>query len=265
MGRHRASLSAGGLAYFVVLAIAPAAVVVGSLAGLLLTPAEIRDAFAQLQDASPTLAANAAGLTDALISVVENASTTAFTITTIVSVLVAVYASSKVVYGIRLAQDTSYGVVSTDRTLIVRAISAVITLVALIVVVALIVALTFVPRILDAFGLHDVRIMTGVSALDWVVLVLAAWLLVRLAMGHLTGARQRIPVGALGPMAATTVIAGATVGVGVYAHFSSTLSAAILVFGSPVIVLLWLYLCFLGLLLGSEMEAVRRAGGGSRV
>jgi len=262
MGEHRASLSAGGLAYFVVLAIAPAAVVVGSLAGLLLTPEEIRDAFARLQEASPTLAASVSGLTDALVSVVENASATAFTITTIVSVIVAVYASSKVVYGIRLAQDTSYGAVSAARPLAVRAISAVITLAALVVVTALIVALTFVPRILDAFGLHDVRIVTGISAVDWLVLVIAVWLLVRLTMGHLTAARQRMPIASLGPIAATVVIAGATIGVGVYAHYSSTLSAAILVFGSPVIVLLWLYLCFLGLLLGSEMEAVRRARGG---
>ncbi|MEY4136060.1 MAG: Virulence factor BrkB [Actinomycetota bacterium] len=261
MGLHRASLSAGGLAYFVVLALAPAAVVVGSMAGLLLTPTEIREAFARLQEASPSLAANVSGLTDALVSVVENASATAFTVTTIVSVIVAVYAASKVVYGIRLAQDTSYGAVSSDRTLIVRGISAVITLAALVVVAALIVALTFVPRILDAFGLHDVRIVTGIAAIDWAVLAIVVWLLVRLTMGHLTASRQRIPIAALGPIAATVVIAGATLGVGIYAHFSSTLSAAILVFGSPVIVLLWLYLCFLGLILGSEMEAVRREHG----
>lgn len=262
MGEHRASLASGGLAYFVVLALAPAAVVVGSLAGLLLTPAEIRSAFASLQAASPSLASNMSGLTDALVSVVENASATSFTIATIVSVLVAIYAASKVVYGIRLAQDTSYGVVSTDRTLLVRAIAAVITLGALLVVAALIVALTFVPKILSAFGLGGLRIVTGTTALDWLVLIVVVWLLVRLTMGHLTAARQRIPIQALGPILATVVIAGATIGVGIYAHFSSTLSAAVLVFGSPVVVLLWLYLCFLGLLLGSEMEAVRRQGTG---
>jgi uncharacterized BrkB/YihY/UPF0761 family membrane protein len=81
-------------------------------------------------------------------------------------------------------------------------------------------------------------------------------------MGHLTAARQRIPIRALGPVAATAVIAASTIGVGIYAHFSSTLSAAVLVFGSPVVALLWLYLCFLGLLIGSEMEAMRRARGG---
>lgn len=262
MGVHRASLSAGGLAYFVVLAIAPAAVVVGSLAGLFLTPSEIREAFARLQEVSPTLASNVSGLTDALISIVENASAASVTLTTTVSLLVAVYAASKVVYGIRLAQDTSYGAVSTHRTLPVRAISAVITLAALLAVAALIVALTFVPKILSAFGLGDVRLVTGTTALDWVVLVLVVWLLVRLTMAHLTGSRQRIPVRALGPVIATVVIAASTIGVGVYAHFSSTLSAAVLVFGSPVVVLLWLYLCFLGLLLGGEMEAVRRLRNG---
>lgn len=261
-GAHRSSLAAGGLAYFVVLALAPAAVVVGSIAGLLLTPAQVRGAFDQLQAASPGIASNVSGLAEALVSVVENASATSFTVATIASVLVAVYAASKVVYGIRLAQDTSYGVVSTTRTVLVRALSAVITLAALLVVAALVVALTFVPRILSAFGLSDVRLVTGATALDWLVLVVVLWLLIRLTMTHLTGARQRIPVSALGPVAATTVIVLSTVGVGVYAHYSSTLSAAVLVFGSPVVILLWLYLCFLGLLVGTEMEAVRRKGQG---
>lgn len=262
LGDHRASLASGGLAYFVVLALAPAAVVVGSLAGLLLTPSEIRQAFERLQEASPSLASNVSGLTDALISVVENASTTSVTVATTVSVVVAIYAASKVVYGIRLAQDASYGVVSTDRTLLVRAVSAVITLAALLAVTVVIVAFTFVPKILSAFGLTDVRLLTGSTAVDWIGLVVVVWLLVRLTMGHLTAARQRIPFRALGPIAATAVIAASTVGVGIYAHFSSTLSAAVLVFGSPVVALLWLYLCFLGLLIGSEMEAMRRARGG---
>ena len=262
MGEHRASLASGGLAYFVVLALAPAAVVVGSLAGLLLTPSEIRQAFERLQEASPSLASNVSGLTDALISVVENASTTSVTVATTVSVVVAIYAASKVVYGIRLAQDASYGVVSTDRTLLVRAVSAVFTLAALLAVTVVIVAFTFVPKILSAFGLTDVRLLTGSTAVDWIGLVIVVWVLVRLTMGHLTAARQRIPFRAVGPIAATAVIAASTIGVGIYAHFSSTLSAAVLVFGSPVVALLWLYLCFLGLLIGSEMEAMRRAHGG---
>ena len=262
MGEHRASLASGGLVYFVVLALAPAAVVVGSLAGLLLTPSEIRQAFERLQEASPSLASNVSGLTDALISVVENASTTSVTVATTVSVVVAIYAASKVVYGIRLAQDASYGVVSTDRTLLVRAVSAVFTLAALLAVTVVIVAFTFVPKILSAFGLTDVRLLTGSTAVDWIGLVIVVWLLVRLTMGHLTAARQRIPFRAVGPIAATAVLAASTIGVGIYAHFSSTLSAAVLVFGSPVVALLWLYLCFLGLLIGSEMEAMRRAHGG---
>jgi membrane protein len=258
MGAHRASLAAGGLAYFVVLAIAPAAVVVGSLAGLFLTPTEIRDALARLQEASPALASNISGFTDSLVSIVENASTTSVTVATTVSVIVAIYAASKVVYGIRLAQDTSYGVVSTDRTLLVRAISAVVTLVALLVAAALIVVLTFLPKVLRAFGLSDVRLITGNALLDWIALVIVVWLMVRVTMRHITAARQRIPVLALGPIVATVIIAGSTIGVGVYAANSSTLSAAVLVFGSAVVALLWLYLCFLGLLTGSEMEAIRR-------
>jgi len=262
LGQHRASLAAGGLAYFVVLALAPAAVVVGSLAGLLLTPTEIRDAFARLQESSPDLAANVSGLTNALVSIVENASAASFTIATIVSVVVAVYAASKVVYGIRMAQDASYGVPSSDRTLIVRAVSAVITLGALLVFAALIVAVALLPKILSALGLDSVPIVTGTAAADWLLLIVLVWFVVRLTMGHLTAARARIPARALGPVVATVIIVGATIGVGLYAQMSSTLSAAVLVFGSPIVVLLWLYLCFLGLLVGAEIEAIRRSRNG---
>lgn len=262
LGRHRASLAAGGLAYFVVLALAPAAVVVGSVAGLLLTPTQIRDAFARLQESSPSLASNASGMTDALVGLVEHASATSFTITTIVSVIVAVYASSKVVYGIRLAQDASYGASSSDSTWLVRAFSAVITLAALLAFAALIVAATVLPRILSAFGLDSVTLMTGTAEVDGVLVVALVWILVRLTMGHLTGARERIPLQALGPVVATAVMVVATVGVGLYAQLSSTISAAVLVFGAPVVVLLWLYLCFLGLLIGAEMEAIRRGRSG---
>ena len=38
--------------------------------------------------------------------------------------------------------------------------------------------------------------------------------------------------------------------------FSSTFGAAISLFGTPIVLLLWFYLCFLGLLYGAEVEAM---------
>ena len=47
----------------------------------------------------------------------------------------------------------------------------------------------------------------------------------------------------------------ATIGVGIYTRFSASLSAAVLVFGTAVVMLLWLYLCFVALLWGAIIEA----------
>ena len=71
------------------------------------------------------------------------------------------------------------------------------------------------------------------------------------------GPHQRQRVGWLSPgaWAGTLGIAGATIGVGVYARFSSSLSAAVLLFGTAVVILLWLYLCFLAVLWGAIIEA----------
>jgi len=40
----------------------------------------------------------------------------------------------------------------------------------------------------------------------------------------------------------------------VYVGFSSTLGAAIAAFGAPMVVLLWLYLSFMGVLIGAEIQ-----------
>jgi uncharacterized BrkB/YihY/UPF0761 family membrane protein len=61
-----------------------------------------------------------------------------------------------------------------------------------------------------------------------------------------------------GPLVAAVWIMGSSAGVGVYVSLSGTLGAAIIVFGSALVVLMWLYLCFVGLLFGAEIEADRQ-------
>lgn len=109
-GRTRASLAAGGLAYFVALSLAPAALAFGTLAGLFLDPADVRTALERLADRAPASMGNLQPVVDALVSTVEAASSSALTITTVVSALIAVYAASKVVFGLRMAMNTVYGI-----------------------------------------------------------------------------------------------------------------------------------------------------------
>ena len=51
--RTRASLAAGGLAYFVALSLAPAALAFGTLAGLFLDPADVRAVLERLAERAP--------------------------------------------------------------------------------------------------------------------------------------------------------------------------------------------------------------------
>ncbi len=253
--RTRASLAAGGLAYFVALSIAPAALAFGAIAGLLLDPAEVREALGRLAERAPQTFDAVEPVMSALLTTIESASGASFTLATLVSVLIAVYASSKVVLGLRMAMNAAFGVVETRGGLIDRAIAAVVTLAALVIGVALVVLLTVVPRVLAWLGLPPVPVSSGSPVVDWLAVALVVWVAVRWLLQHGPNRRSRVPWRSLGALVATAGIVGVTVGVGIYTHLSAGIGAAILLFGTAIVILLWLYLCFVALLWGAVIEA----------
>jgi membrane protein len=253
--RTRASLAAGGLAYFVALSIAPAALAFGTLAGLFLDPEDVRSVLERIAERAPGSVGNLQPVIDALVSTIESASATAFTITTLVSALIAIYAASKVVLGVRMAMNTVFGVEETRSGLIERAIATVITLVGLVAAVALVILLTLVPRVLGWLGVSSIPLSTGSWLADWLIVGALVFVAVRWTLHHAPNQSRRVAWTSRGAWAATAGIAAATIGVGVYARFSTSLSAAVLVFGTAVVILLWLYLCFVALLWGAIIEA----------
>ena len=256
--RSRASLAAGGLAYFVALSIAPAALAFGTVAGLVLDPADVRTALENLAGRAPGTIGNVQPAIDAIVSTIEGASATAFTATTVISAIVAIYASSKVVLGVRMAMNTVFGVVETRSGLIERGIATVITLVGLVGAVAIVVLMTFVPRVLQWLGVTGFAASTGNWLIDWLIVLALIYAAVRWVMHHAPNHGLRVPWTSLGVSLATVGIGAATVGVGIYARFSTSLGAAVLVFGTAVVILLWLYLCFVALLWGAIIEADRQ-------
>jgi membrane protein len=256
--RNRASLAAGGLAYFVALSLAPAALAFGTVAGLFLDPADVRTVLNNLVARAPGTINGAQAAIDALVNLVEGASASTITITTVVSVLIAVYAASKVVLGLRMAMNTTFGLVETRGGFIERIVSALITLVGLVAGVAIVVILTFLPRLLQWLGVEGFSLSTGSWLVDWGVGLVLVYLAVRWLMHHSPNYGQSVPWRSLGVLVATVGIVGATVGVGIYARFSASLGAAVLLFGTAIVVLLWLYLCFLALLWGAIIEADRQ-------
>jgi membrane protein len=255
--RHRTSLAAGGLAYFVALSIAPAAVVVGRIAGFVLDPAAVRLAIDEVTARSPDQTATLAPAADSIAALIVQSSSATFTVATLVSLVVAVYGASRMVFGLRLALSAAFETSPRYAGLGERVAATVITLVGVVLAVVVMIALTVIPRVLDALGLHA-RMLTSVPFLDWAIATALLWLAVRGIISRGANHRMRVPWWAPGPILATIWILGASVGVGLYVRFSSSLGAAVVLFGSAVVVLLWLYLCFLGLLYGAEVEAQRQ-------
>ncbi len=257
---YRMSLVAGGLAYFVALSLAPLAIAFGTLAGLVLSPEEVKSALESLADNTPDaahLTANTA--LKELLALVTGASAAAASITTIVSLAVALYASSKVVYGVRMAMNTAFAVPDRRGGMLERLVSALVTLVGLIIGVVVIVAVTIIPKILHDLGIDSSGITTGQAWLDWAIVTVLVYAGVWAVLSFAPSRRRLLSWRDWGVLVGTVAVMGATAFVGVYVHYSSTMSAAILALGTPVVLLLWLYLCFIGILSGALVSADARA------
>ncbi len=256
--RTRSSLAAGGLAYFVALSLAPAALAFGTLAGLVLDPADIRSVLERLAERSPEAMGDLKPIVEALALTVERASTTAFSITAVVSTVIAVYAASKVVFGLRLAMNTIAGVTETRSGLIERGIATLVTLAGMVIGVAVVLLLTLVPKVLEWLGLQSALTVTGNWLLEWAAAMALVFVGARWILQHAPNRAQRVPWTSPGPPVATLGILAATIGVGLYVRFSASLSVTVLLFGTAVVILLWLYLCFVALLWGAIVEADSR-------
>lgn len=247
----RATLSAGGLAYFVALSLAPAALAVGAIAGLLLTPDQVRTALDALVTRLPALAPVLPAV-QGVVSTVTSASAASVTLTSVVGLLLAVWAASNVAVGVRRALVPIYGGDISAGGFAVRVMAAVGTLVVLVIGAALVVLAALLPRLLAFLNVDASWLVSSplLSTLALLVLVLmVSRVVLRRAGGLARGWRSPGP-----PIVAVWVLA-VTAGLGLYVSMSTSLSAAMAVFGSLVVVLLWLYLCFLGLLVGAVLDA----------
>ena len=254
---QRSALVAGGLAFFVLLAIAPAAIVVGSLVGLVLSPADLANIAANLSRLSPGAGTELTPYTESLVSIAQASSGAAFSIASAVGVLVALYAASRFLYGLRLAMQGAFHTPHEERTRTSRLAATVATAVGLLVMSAAIVLLAVVQPLLDSIGIRALDIIGTHRIALWALLAAGVLFAVRRTYRRMPGKGRKLQWRAPGVWLATTWIIVVTAGVGFYASRSSTLGAAVAVFGAPIVLMLWLYLCFIGLLLGAQIEASR--------
>lgn len=252
--RSNGSLVAAGLAFYTFFALAPAAVAIGAIAGVFLSPADLSSAWKELLARSPDSLSALQPAVDGLTQVAMTASGGVALITSASALVVAIYAASKSVYGVRLAMTTSLSGNVPQGGFALRIVSAVVALVVLVGIVVGLCLVTLLPSFLKALGL-DAPAGTRYALLNWFLVALVTWVLVFLTF-------RKAPVGGSdarwtspGVIVAVLWILGAIAAFGLYSAWSSAVGAALLVYGAPIALLLWLYLVALGLLIGAAVQA----------
>ena len=252
------SLNAAGMAYFAAIAVGPAAVVIGAIAGLILTPDQVTDAASALTRILPAGQTPIEPALQALVQVSVQASAQAVSITSVIGVGVALYASSRFLYGLRLAMQQSYQVDAPYPGIMVRVTAVIGTVVGLVVAAAVLMLASLAGPILRALGDGSRGFWANLldnAVLAWVIIALVVAFVVRLVLRRGSGVRMQVALWSPAVLLCTIWILGVSAGVTFYASRSSTLGVAIAVFGAPIVFLLWLYLCFIGILMATHLHA----------
>lgn len=251
------SVVAAGLSFYVFFALAPTALAVGALAGAFLTEKQVDDAIQQVVQRSPDTLAPLQPALDAIATLADRGSSSAFTITTIAAIIVATYVASKVVYGLRATLTRIFGAPERIHGLIDRGFSAVIALVGIIGMVAALLILQLLPRILTALGFDSVLQLVGSRLVNWSVLAVFAFVICAVSIRYLPDIDGRVSVRSWGVLFATLWMLGSSAVFGLYTSLSNTVGTAVVIFGAPIVLLLWTYLIFVGIVLGAAIEAQR--------
>ena len=250
-------LVSAGLAFLVFFALAPTALAVGSLAGAFLTEQQVQDGIQQVIDRSPASLQPLAPTIDAIAKLADRGSTSAFTITTVVSILVAIYVASKVVYGLRTTLSRLFGATQRIHGFVSVGMSAVIALIGIIAMVVALLLLQLVPQVLQALGFDTVLQLVGSRVVNWIVLAIIALIVCAVSISYVPDVRPRVRVRSWGVLFATAWMLGSSAIFGLYTSLSSSVGAAVVVFGAPIVLMLWAYLIFVGIVIGAAIEAER--------
>lgn len=251
--QHRDDFSAAALAFYVALALAPAAIAFGALVSLVLPANVVSQSLTELSAAIPDTAVSLRPIVTSVITITEHSSSASFTLTTVIGTLVAVYAASRFIYTLRIGLDVVHGTAERNQGIITRLFSALITLLLLIVGAAALIAFVVLPRVLARFGI-DLAFLTDLGVLGWLVSFVVVYLVIRLLYRY--GPHERAEVGwlSIGAAFATVWLIVVSIGIGYYAAWSTSLDAAIALLGVGIGFMFWLYVVFIGFFLGAELE-----------
>lgn len=250
---HRDDFTAAALAFYVALALAPAALAFGALVSMVLPSAQVQSSLTELAANIPPSAAILRPIVDSAISITEHSSSASFTITTVIGTLVAVYAASRFIYTLRIGLDIVHGTAEKNQGFVTRLFSALITLVLLCIGAAALIVFVVLPKVLSNFGI-DLAFLTDITVLDWAVSFLILYVVIRLL--YRFGPHQHANVGwlSIGAAFATVWVIVVSIGIGYYAAWSTSLDAAVALLGAGIGFMFWLYVVFIGFFIGAELQ-----------
>ena len=252
---NRLALLAAGIAFFAALALAPTLFAFGALGTLVIPRDDLEAVVAEALGQLPKDVSDA--VLPGILQITAQGSASALTVSSVVAVIVAVYAASKVVLGLRMSLDAIFTGSRELQGFVPRLFAGLFAFIGIVVFAILAASLTVVPRILGAFG---VDVSGGLQAWGGVATVVLLYLGIRalyrhgphMGLGHVVA----VPWASPAVLLATVWVVASTVFFGLYVSVSGALGAAIALFGASVVFLVWLYVVVLGVLIGAQVLAI---------
>jgi len=246
------AMLAGGVAYFVFLAVFPALIAAISLYGLIADPETVASQLRSLAAALPESAQPL--IADQLNSIVS-ASGGALTVGLIVSVLAALWSASGGTSNLIKAVNIAYDEEEHRGGIKLRAIALALTVGAIVFVLLTLGLVAIVPVVLDAlplgvFGRVLAQVVRWAALIGIVVVALAV--VYRIAPDRDAPRFRWVSVGAL---VATLLWVLGSVGFSLYVNFFGNYNKTYGAVAGVVVLMLWLYLTSYIVLLGAEINA----------
>jgi membrane protein len=243
---------AGGVAFFGFLSIFPALIALVSLYGLVATPETVAQ---QVEDLSAQLPDSAAGLIeDQLTSIIANSSS-ALSLTLVVSILAALWSASGGMGNLITAVNIAYDEVEARNFVKLKALSLALTLSGVLFVLVTFGLVAVVPAVIETLPLGIVGTVLAQIA-RWVLLlaVFAGSLAVLYRVAPDRDA-PRLSWVSLGSVVVTLIWALVSVGFALYVDNFGSYDKTYGAIAGVIVLMLWLYLtCYL-VLLGAEINS----------
>jgi membrane protein len=250
--QDNASLLAGGVAFFALLAIVPLLVAALSIWGLFADPA---DATRLIRDIATGLPDSAQRLVTQQLRSISRRSNAGLGLTAIVSLIVALWSASSGTKHLIEAVNTAYDEEEQRGFVRVRALAILFTVGAILFMIVALALIAVVPNALADAGVpRAVRIVIDVAV--WPVL--AAMMIVALALIYRFAPDRRDPQWRWVSSGAVFATIAWLAGSALFALYASNLGTYDETYGSlggVVVLMLWLFITALVIVLGAELNA----------